>query len=151
MRARTSRLARERPRFHRERHGDTTPPAALPFITEFNFLEDEETVDNSPTVLVQRKRSVEIAARLRDRGHAAAELDFDIGGGPLDKFIDVPPFLSTGTTMFAAPGGARRPHQGLRRRFCIDMLFRAHRCEGRLSARRPSTGMTSWPGRRPAL
>ena len=46
-----------------------------------------------PTVLFQRKHFIEIAARLRDRGHAATELDFDIGGGPLDKFIDVPPFF----------------------------------------------------------
>ena len=130
---------------------ETLRPGGLAVhTTEFNFLEDEETVDNSPTVLVQRKHFIEIAARLRDRGHAAAELDFDIGGGPLDKFIDVPPFLLTGPTMFAAPG-ERADHIKVSVDGFASPCFRAHRCEGRLSARRPSTGMTSWPGRRPAL
>lgn len=73
---------------------ETLRPGGLAVhTTEFNFLSDEETVDNSPTVLFQRKHFIEIAARLRARRHKPAELDFDIGGGPLDKFIDVPPFF----------------------------------------------------------
>lgn len=60
--------------------------------TEFNFLDDVNTIDNWPTVLPQRRHFSEIAARLRARGHHVAELDFDVGGQPMDRFIDLPPY-----------------------------------------------------------
>lgn len=61
--------------------------------TEFNFMNDDETIDNWPTVLFQKKHFSELADRLRAAGHWVADLDFDIGGGPMDKFIDLPPFV----------------------------------------------------------
>ncbi len=60
--------------------------------TEFNFLNDEATIDNWPVVLFQRRHFIELAERLRKDGHDVAELDFHVGNKPLDKFIDIPPF-----------------------------------------------------------
>ncbi len=60
--------------------------------TEFNFSNDQETIDNWGTVLFQRKHFEELAMRLRRKGHILAELDFNIGDKPMDKFIDLPPF-----------------------------------------------------------
>lgn len=60
--------------------------------TEFNFLDDNQTIDNWPTVLFQRQHFLSLAADLRREGHEVAELDFRVGDKPLDKFIDVPPF-----------------------------------------------------------
>jgi len=34
-----------------------------------------------------------LADRLRARGHTVTTLDFNVGHKPLDKFIDVPPYL----------------------------------------------------------
>jgi hypothetical protein len=33
-----------------------------------------------------------LAARLAEQGHTIPKIDFDIGRGPLDRFIDLPPF-----------------------------------------------------------
>lgn len=60
--------------------------------TEFNFLDDQETIDNWMTVLFQRKHFEAIAARLSQKGHIVAPLNFDIGDGPMDSFIDLPPY-----------------------------------------------------------
>lgn len=60
--------------------------------TEFNFMNDNETIDNWPTVLFQRKHFSMLADRLRSKGHFVAELDFDVGSKPLDRFIDMPPW-----------------------------------------------------------
>lgn len=60
--------------------------------TEFNFMNDAETIDNWPTVLFQRRHFIEIAERLKAAGHSVAELDFSVGNKPLDKFIDIPPW-----------------------------------------------------------
>jgi SAM-dependent methyltransferase len=90
---------------------DTLRPGGLAVhTTEFNFLNDEETVDNWPTVLFQRKHFVEIGARLRDRGHKVAEIDFDVGHEPLDKFIDIPPFAFTMNENIRHTWGLRSDH-----------------------------------------
>lgn len=60
--------------------------------TEFNFMNDEETIDNWSTVLYQRRHFEEMADRLRAEGHRVLPLDFDVGSKPLDKFIDIPPY-----------------------------------------------------------
>ncbi len=61
--------------------------------TEFNFMNDAQTLDNWPTVLFQRRHFEELARRLTARGHDVAPLDFDVGDMPLDKFVDVPPYF----------------------------------------------------------
>jgi len=60
--------------------------------TEFNFLNDTETIDNWATVLFQKKHFREIADRLTSQGHQVAHLDFNVGNGPMDRFIDLPPY-----------------------------------------------------------
>ena len=68
------------------------PGGVAVHTTEFNFADDSQTIDNWPTVLFQRKHLIGIAERLRAKGHNVAELDFDVGDKPLDRFIDLPPW-----------------------------------------------------------
>ena len=60
--------------------------------TEFNFLNDVETLDNWPTVLPQRRHFEALAESLRAEGHEVGSLDFNVGTKPLDRFIDIPPY-----------------------------------------------------------
>lgn len=60
--------------------------------TEFNYLSDDETIDNWPTVLFRKKDFMEIAHNLEDAGHTLLPLNFDVGNQVLDKFIDIPPY-----------------------------------------------------------
>ena len=60
--------------------------------TEFNFADEDQTIDNWPTVLFQRRHFTQLAEELRNEGHEIDELDFHVGDKPLDKFIDIPPF-----------------------------------------------------------
>ncbi len=60
--------------------------------TEFNINAAGPTIDNWPTVLFQRRHIEALAERLRVEGHDVAPLDFSLGDGPLDRFIDLPPF-----------------------------------------------------------
>ncbi len=67
------------------------PGGVAVHTTEFNFLDDERTLDNWPTVLFQRRHFEALAARLHALGHKIAPLDFNVGTKPLDRFIDLPP------------------------------------------------------------
>lgn len=60
--------------------------------TEFNFMDDKETIDNWPTILFQKQHFEEMARRLEARGYEVAPLDFDVGNAPMDRFIDIPPY-----------------------------------------------------------
>ena len=61
--------------------------------TELNISSDDRTLVDGPTVLY-RKRDVEsLAARLEASGHVVAALDFDIGDGVLDRYVDGRPWL----------------------------------------------------------
>ncbi len=71
----------------------TLRPGGLSVHTmEFNVEDHGETIDNWMTVLFQRKHIEGIAERLRAQGHKVAELNFDFGDKPMDRFIDVPPW-----------------------------------------------------------
>lgn len=65
--------------------------------TEFNFLDDDKTVDNWPTVLFQRAHFRMLFENLTAKGHRVAPLDFDVGHKPLDRFIDMPPYSNEWT------------------------------------------------------
>jgi 2-polyprenyl-3-methyl-5-hydroxy-6-metoxy-1,4-benzoquinol methylase len=72
---------------------DTINPGGVAVhTTEYNCLNDLETMDNWPTVLFQRRHFQEIHDRLIASGHDVAPLNFDIGNKPMDKFIDLPPY-----------------------------------------------------------
>ncbi len=60
--------------------------------TEFNYMSRDETIDGWPTVLFLRKHFEQLATELTANGHIVAPLDFDVGSGVLDRFIDVPPY-----------------------------------------------------------
>ena len=60
--------------------------------TEFNFYDDNRTIDNWGTVFPQKNDFLELGSRLKAEGHIVPNLDFDIGRGQLDRFIDLPPF-----------------------------------------------------------
>jgi SAM-dependent methyltransferase len=85
------------------------PGGVAVHTTEFNFLNDERTVDNWPTVLFQRAHFKRLADELEALGHQVAPLDFDTGTKPLDRFIDVPPYEHNwGPAMRAHFGGESR-------------------------------------------
>jgi 2-polyprenyl-3-methyl-5-hydroxy-6-metoxy-1,4-benzoquinol methylase len=67
------------------------PGGVAVHTTEYNF-EDRETIDNWPTVLFQKRHFEELSQRLASRGHHVMPLDFRIGDGLLDMFVDVPPY-----------------------------------------------------------
>jgi hypothetical protein len=72
---------------------DVLKPGGLAVhTTEFNFYDDERTIDNWGTVYPRRKDFLDLASRLKREGHTIPTVDFDIGRGPLDRFIDLPPF-----------------------------------------------------------
>ncbi|RYD23902.1 MAG: class I SAM-dependent methyltransferase [Lysobacteraceae bacterium] len=72
----------------------TLRPGGLSVHTmEYNVESDGPTIDNWVTVLFQRKHLEALAERLRAKGHHVATLDFDVGHQPMDRFIDVPPWL----------------------------------------------------------
>ena len=68
------------------------PGGVAVHTTEFNFLSDDETIDNWPTVLPLRRHFEALAERLRGLGHEVTSLDFNVGDKPLDRFIDIPPY-----------------------------------------------------------
>jgi len=59
--------------------------------TEYNYQGTDQTLDHGGTVLFLRKHFEEIAARLQAIG-CELTMDFDIGTGVLDRFIDLPPY-----------------------------------------------------------
>jgi len=68
------------------------PGGVAVHTTEFNFWRDDLTIDNWVTVLFQRRHFEELHRHLTEQGHDVGSLDFDVGDGPMDRFIDVPPF-----------------------------------------------------------
>ncbi len=77
-----------------ERSLDTLKPGGFAVhTTELNLTSDVRTLESGGTVLYRRKDLLALAGRLTDAGHEVAPLDFDAGGGPVDTFVDVPPYL----------------------------------------------------------
>ena len=68
------------------------PGGVAVHTTEFNIDEDGPAVDNWMTVSFQRKHMEALAERLRGQGHKVAPFAFELGTGPLDCFIGMPPY-----------------------------------------------------------
>jgi hypothetical protein len=68
------------------------PGGVAAHTLEFNVGEDEETIDNWSTVLFQKRHVEKLVERLTARGHQIAPLDFSVGTGFLDHYIDLPPW-----------------------------------------------------------
>ncbi|WP_291537610.1 hypothetical protein [Brevundimonas sp.] len=60
--------------------------------TEYNVSSDKETVDNLGTVLFRRRDLEALAQRLRAKGHEVATMDWSPGEGPVDRYLDMPPY-----------------------------------------------------------
>ena len=72
---------------------NTLRPGGLAIhTTEYNYANDDVTIDKWGTVLFQRQHFNALADRLRTNGHRVAELDFFAGDKILDRFIDLPPY-----------------------------------------------------------
>jgi 2-polyprenyl-3-methyl-5-hydroxy-6-metoxy-1,4-benzoquinol methylase len=78
--------------------------------TEFNFTNNERTIDNWPTVLFQRRHFERLARDLEAMGHTVAPMSFDVGDLPLDKFIDIPPYLQNWTKEMKESWSENAPH-----------------------------------------
>jgi SAM-dependent methyltransferase len=60
--------------------------------TEFNYLCHGETVESGPTVLFLARHLEALKDRVEKAGHRVGSLDFRIGDGDLDHYIDLPPY-----------------------------------------------------------
>jgi hypothetical protein len=60
--------------------------------TEFSYTEEEQTIDNWPTVLFLRKHFRELSEKAIESGYRVFPINFDVGHMPLDNFIDLPPY-----------------------------------------------------------
>jgi 2-polyprenyl-3-methyl-5-hydroxy-6-metoxy-1,4-benzoquinol methylase len=61
--------------------------------TEFNLDSNDDTVDNEGTVLFRRRDFEDLAERLARKGCVLAPIDYDPGHGPMDRYVDLPPYL----------------------------------------------------------
>jgi 2-polyprenyl-3-methyl-5-hydroxy-6-metoxy-1,4-benzoquinol methylase len=60
--------------------------------TEYNYLSENITIDNWPSVLFLKKHFESLAKRISESGHEFIGPSFDTGNGYLDRFIDIPPY-----------------------------------------------------------
>lgn len=60
--------------------------------TEFNFNGADRTVSEGPTVLYLRRHFEDLEKRLAAQGCRMLGPDFSVGTGPLDRFVDIPPY-----------------------------------------------------------
>jgi hypothetical protein len=58
--------------------------------TEFNYSQEDETIDNWGTVLFRKKDFEALAIRLS--AYTLPTIDFNVGVNPVDSFIDMPPY-----------------------------------------------------------
>lgn len=68
------------------------PGGVAVHTTEFNYTEDDVTIDNWPTVLFLRKHFLELSKMAVAQGFEVMPINFDIGVRPLDNFVDLPPY-----------------------------------------------------------
>ncbi|MEZ6142827.1 MAG: methyltransferase domain-containing protein [Zavarzinella sp.] len=69
------------------------PGGVAVHTTEINYTKADETIDNYPTVIFLRKHFEQLAARAKELGLEMKPLSFDVGDQPLDRFIDMPPYI----------------------------------------------------------
>jgi 2-polyprenyl-3-methyl-5-hydroxy-6-metoxy-1,4-benzoquinol methylase len=60
--------------------------------TEFNCDSDHRTVKSGGDVLYRRRDLQALANALLEQGYEMAALDFDVGDGEADRFVDEPPY-----------------------------------------------------------
>lgn len=68
------------------------PGGVAVHTTEFNVSSNVDTLDKGAVVLFRKKDIEEVATRLGQRG-CAIDLDWEIGTGSADRYVDVHPYL----------------------------------------------------------
>lgn len=86
--------------------------------TEFNYLSENETIDDYPIVLFLKKHFIELANRLKEKGHRMLGPSFDIGDHILDRFIDLPPYTPSGE--YYDHDGTINKYQGAHLKLSLD-------------------------------
>ena len=77
-----------------ERSLDTLKPGGWAIhTTEFNLTSATDTIECGPTVMFRQSDLEGLAATLRGQGHAVEPFDWSRGDRPLDRYIDLPPYL----------------------------------------------------------
>jgi SAM-dependent methyltransferase len=82
-------------RFIEESIKTLVPSGVCIHTTEFNYLQEDKTVDNCGTVLFRKRDFIKLVQNLTSQGHQVVPLNFEIGDGFLDQFIDIPPYETT--------------------------------------------------------
>jgi SAM-dependent methyltransferase len=67
------------------------PGGLLVHTTELNCISDDGTLDSGPVVIFRRRDFRRLAEELMAEGHHI-ELNFNLGDGDLDHFVDVEPY-----------------------------------------------------------
>lgn len=62
--------------------------------TEYNISSNSDTIDNEITVLFRRRDIEDLVVRLQARGHEVTKIDWTVGTGSLDQYVDLPPYRS---------------------------------------------------------
>lgn len=62
--------------------------------TEYNLGSNRKTVEAGPTVIFRKRDLEQLARRLRRQGHEVAPFDLREGTQPLDRYVDMPPYLA---------------------------------------------------------
>jgi len=76
------------------------PGGVAVHLVQFNYADDDQTIDDWESVLFQRHHLEALTDRLTQAGHRPAPLNFHVGHQPLDRYVDLPPFDLNGTQPF---------------------------------------------------
>ena len=68
------------------------PGGVAVHTTELNLTSDTETLSEGGTVLYRRRDLHDLVEQLRASGHRVMPLDLDAGNGPVDRYVDIPPY-----------------------------------------------------------
>ncbi len=61
--------------------------------TEYNLSSSTKTFESKHLSLFRKSDIERVCARLTDSGHTVLPIDWDPGNSPVDKYIDLPPYL----------------------------------------------------------
>ncbi|MDP3400001.1 MAG: hypothetical protein Q8R97_02645 [Brevundimonas sp.] len=72
--------------------GTLAPGGVAVHTTELNLTSDSETLSEGGTVLYRPRDFHELVRQLQAGGHRVMPLDLNAGNGPVDRYIDIPPY-----------------------------------------------------------
>lgn len=81
-------------RFVHDSLATLVPGGVAVHTTELNLSSADETVASGPTVLYRRRDLQTLSRQLEAAGHEVAALALEPGGGVLDEYVALPPFVA---------------------------------------------------------